>query len=459
MSKSAALLLILVFLIALCLTVAKPVSSSANTAEDTWVEKAPMPTPRAGLGVVSVDDKIYAIGGASTAPYHNQAENLLSINEEYDPTTDTWTVKPSMPTPRAYFAIAAYQNKIYCIGGVVGSEKLEDSGGITHSLFVYSGINEVYDTITETWETKASMPIDDARFQANVVDGKIYAIGSQFTYVYDPTADSWTQKTPVPEKVYSYNWFVASATLANRIFVTGEFETGLLDYDDQRLFMYNTLNDSWSESAQGTFDAGIGVGVTVGVRAPARVYVLGLTNWGYDQVNQAYDPQTGNWSSAMPNPLDQRDFGCVILNDVLYVVGGYVDSETVTDANQAYLPIGFSPLPEISVLSPLTQTYNGSSVSLNFTVNRPVSWMGYSLDGADNVTVAGNLTLTGLSGGVHNVTVYAGDSFETVGASETVSFAVAPGSFPYMLVAVAVLTIVLACVVLILYLRKYKRFN
>jgi N-acetylneuraminic acid mutarotase len=454
MSKSAALLLILVFLIALCLTVAKPVSSSANTAEDTWVEKAPMPTPRAGLGVVSVDDKIYAIGGASTAPYHNQAENLLSINEEYDPTTDTWTVKPSMPTPRAYFAIAAYQNKIYCIGGVVGSEKLEDSGGITHSLFVYSGINEVYDTITETWETKASMPIDDARFQANVVDGKIYAIGSQFTYVYDPTADSWTQKTPVPEKVYSYNWFVASATLANRIFVTGEFETGLLDYDDQRLFMYNTLNDSWSESAQGTFDAGIGVGVTVGVRAPARVYVLGLTNWGYDQVNQAYDPQTGNWSSAMPNPLDQRDFGCVILNDVLYVVGGYVDSETVTDANQAYLPIGFSPLPEISVLSPLTQTYNGSSVSLNFTVDRPVSWMGYSLDGADNVTVTGNLTLSGLSGGVHNVTVYANDTYGNMGASETIFFTVEP--FPTSLVIAILITVSVIIVCLLVYFKKRK---
>ncbi|MBN1358603.1 hypothetical protein JW988_07535, partial [Candidatus Bathyarchaeota archaeon] len=434
MRKSPTLLLVLVFLTASCLTVAKPVSSADDIAEDTWVEKTSMPTARCGLGVVVVEGKIYAIGGSSTAPFNNQAENLLSINEEYDPTTDSWTVKPSMPTPRAYFAIAAFQNKIYCIGGVVGSEKLVDSGGFTHSLFVYSGINEVYDTITETWETKASMPIDISRFQANVVDGKIYAIGSQFTYVYDPAADSWTEKTPFPGKVSDAWWIPpVSSAVGDQIFFTGEFRTG------QRLFIYNTLNDSWSEIAHGAFEAGIGVGATIGVRAPARVYVLGLTNWGYDQVNQAYDPDTDNWTTATPNPLDQRNFGCVVLNDVLYVVGGYVDSETVTDANQAYLPIGFSPLPEISVLSPLTQTYNGSSVSLNFTVDRPVSWMSYSLDGADNVTVSGNLTLTGLSGGMHNVTVYANDTYGNMGASETIFFTIEP--FPTALVIASVITV------------------
>lgn len=292
-----------------------------------------------------------------------------------------------------------------------------------------------------------------------MVNGKIYAIGVKFTCVYDIATDSWTQKTPVPEELYSNNWFVASAAMADQIFVTGEFETSFLDYDDQRLFIYNTLNDNWSESARGTFDQGNGIGVTVGFRAPVGVYVLGLANWGYGQVNQVYDPDTGNWTSAMPNPIDQRDFGCVVLNDVLYVIGGYIDPKTLTNANQAYLPIGFSPLPEISILSPLTQTYNESSVPLNFTVDRPVSWMVYSLDGADNVTVSGNFTLTGLSNGLHNVTVYGSDSFGSVGVSETVSFTVASESFPYVLVTGAVLAIVLACAVLILYLRKHKRSN
>ena len=155
-----------------------------------------MSLPRAGLGVVAVDGKIYAIGGA-TSPHIG---NLLSINEQYDPTTNTWIIKPSMPTPRAYFAIAAYQHKIYCIGGIVGSEEFFD-GFMTHSTYVYSGLVEVYDTVSETWDTRASMPTDRgniAKFQANVVDGKIYVIGAKFTYFYDIATDSWTEKTPIP---------------------------------------------------------------------------------------------------------------------------------------------------------------------------------------------------------------------------------------------------------------------
>ena len=147
--------------------------------------------------------------------------------------------------------------------------------------------------------------------------------------------------------------------------LSGEFATSFLDYDDQRLFIYNTLNDSWSESARGTFKQGNGIGLTVGFRAPVAVYVLGRSN---GQVNQVYDPGTGNWTSATPNSIDQWDFGFVVLNDVLYVIGGYLDSEMgdVTDANQVYFPIGFSPLPKIMVLSPLTQTYNRVGCALEF---------------------------------------------------------------------------------------------
>ena len=92
---------------------------------------------------------------------------------------------------------------------------------MTHSTYVYSKRVEVYDTVSETWDTRASMPTDvgAARFQANVVDGKIYVIGAKFTYVYDIATDSWTEKTPVPEELYSYNWFVASAAMDDQIFV------------------------------------------------------------------------------------------------------------------------------------------------------------------------------------------------------------------------------------------------
>ncbi len=91
--------------------------------------------------------------------------------------------------------------------------------------------------------------------------------------------------------------------------------------------------------------------------------------------------------------------------------------------------------PNVVVIFPVDQKYNESSVPLTFVVDKPVSSMQYSLDGQQNVTVDGNLTLTGLSNGVHNVTVYAKDALGGFAASETVQFSVS--SLDYLIVPVA----------------------
>jgi len=94
--------------------------------------------------------------------------------------------------------------------------------------------------------------------------------------------------------------------------------------------------------------------------------------------------------------------------------------------------------PTISVLSIQNATYGATDVDLNFSVSEPVSQVTYSLDGQENVTVAGNTTLAGLSAGAHNVTVYAWDTAGNMGASPTVTFTVAvPEPFPTALVATA----------------------
>jgi N-acetylneuraminic acid mutarotase len=155
-----------------CVMVANPVLSSADVAEDSWVSKAPLHEARAGLGVVAVNGKIYAIGGTTSSTSNAIDGGFVGTNEEYDPATDTWTYRKPMPTPRAYFAIAAYQNKIYCIGGAVGIN-VNEIGFFSYNV---SGVNEVYDTVTNTWETKTPLPRETMQFQAHVVNGKIYVI-------------------------------------------------------------------------------------------------------------------------------------------------------------------------------------------------------------------------------------------------------------------------------------------
>lgn len=85
--------------------------------------------------------------------------------------------------------------------------------------------------------------------------------------------------------------------------------------------------------------------------------------------------------------------------------------------------------------------------------------MGYSLDGQETVMVHGNMTLTGLAGGSHNITVYATDASGNTGASETVTFTVT--TFPTTLVVAVVVVAAAAVVIFVLpaYSAKFKRHS
>ncbi len=154
------------------------------------------------------------------------------------------------------------------------------------------------------------------------------------------------------------------------------------------------------------------------------------------------------WSNYTIKYPNASEIGNTGIGDTPYVI----DSDNV-DRYPLMYPLG---APEITVFGLENATYSGS-VFLNFSVSKSTVWMGYSLDGGDNVTVAGNLTLNGLATGFHNLTVFANDSFENVVASETVVFTVASEPFPVVPVtAVSVVVVALAVAGLFVYHKKHK---
>jgi hypothetical protein len=112
--------------------------------------------------------------------------------------------------------------------------------------------------------------------------------------------------------------------------------------------------------------------------------------------------------------------------------------------------------PEISILSLKNATYNSSDVPLNFTVNKAVTQISYVLDGQENRTITGNITLTELPNGHHNVTVYASDEAGNVCASETVYFSV-DVPFPVVTVAAGSTLVAIAAGTGLLLYRKKRR--
>ena len=316
--KWSTLILLLIFCI-VAPTLSLPL---VIATEDSWTTLEPMPTARSGLGVAVVNGKIYAIGGSTAKGFmpsipgaavlgNNDIDEIVGTNEEYDPSTDTWSFKTLMLTPRIVFAAVVYQNKVYCIGG-----KTNDG---------YTAVNEVYDPITETWEVKTSMPTARGWLTANVVDNKIYVINGNSNQVYDPATDSWATRTPSPKDA-DFIGGCASAVFDDKIIVIGGLS------QDQHYTLnqiYDTKTDTWSDGTSPLAGVmGGAAATTTGDLAFKKIYVVsgGVAFYPGAPLNstQVYDPEKDNWTIATNAPTDRYNFGVVVINDRLYVIGGHI---------------------------------------------------------------------------------------------------------------------------------------
>jgi N-acetylneuraminic acid mutarotase len=390
---------------------------------DSWTPKKPMITARGGLGIAVVKGMIYAIGGSNN-------ETQLGVNEEYNPVTDTWNAKASMPTPRSGFATIVYQSKIYCIGGTTGDSENFVAG--------FTGVNEVYDPATDTWETKASMPTPRADLVASVVNSTIYCIGGKqywgvdqsyqelnVTEVYDPINNSWTEKSSLPIPVFG----CTSSVLDGKIYVVGgsrHFQSGWELATVGSTQVYDPETDTWSARASLPTAKSYGAAaVTSGVTAPTRLYFVGGSNeTHYSSETYVYYSQLDVWSSGASIPTPRVYLATVIVDDILYAIGGF-DGENWLDLNEQYLPLEYGSVPpELQVLSPENKTYNYNNIPLVLSVSRPATWISYSLDGQANVTITGDTELSSVSEGPHSIIIYVNDTFGNQVSTGNVSFSV-----------------------------------
>jgi len=305
-----------------------------RAVEDSWESMADMPTARSGLGVAVVEGKIYAIGGHLD---QISFSGHLGTNEMYNPATDIWVTRESMPTARNRFGIAVVQNKIYVIGGET------DDG--------YTGANEVYDPTTDTWETRTPIPTVRADLSANVVDDKIYLIAGSggwpfhnVTEVYDPVTDSWTTKASIPTAVCGY----ASAVVDNKIYVIGSIGWGAPSSGVNQIYAPET--DTWTLgcSMPDWFTEMASSAATTGVFAPKRIYVL------WDDEHRVYDPESDSWSNATSMPTSRLSLAVAVVDDRLYAIGGGSHEKlgfTESNKNERYTPADF--IPEFPSWTPL----------------------------------------------------------------------------------------------------------
>jgi hypothetical protein len=161
------------------------------------------------------------------------------------------------------------------------------------------------------------------------------------------------------------------------------------------------------------------------------------------------------WTISLDNGASNYRSSCLIrTKDGGYVVAGGEASGTTSYVTKISPEPDVQP-PVVTVSSPTSKTYETGDIPLTFTVNEPTSWMGYSLDGQDNVTITGNTTLSGLAIGAHNLTVSAEDLTGLIGVSATIQFNIV-ARFPTELV---IASVAVAAVVSVGFLVYFKRHS
>jgi N-acetylneuraminic acid mutarotase len=229
-----------------------------------------------------------------------------------------------MPTPRDGLAAAAFQGKIYCFGG----------RNVSKDYSISTNANEVYDTETDSWETKTPMPTARSGLRANEVCGKIYLIGgwvesesssiadkSSKVEVYDPVTDTWTSGPPIPIAVAGY----ASTVLDDKIYVISGVASGSTRTNLTQI--YDPETDKWSSGVPILMSvSNAAAGAVNGTNVAKAIYVIGGSNATYPLngqfANQVYFLETNSWAMATPMPVYRAGLALAVVNDTIFVMGG-----------------------------------------------------------------------------------------------------------------------------------------
>src|SRR5207302_3129934 len=281
------------------------VCCSTGFAQGRWVKLAPFPEPAEELLGASANGKLYVFCGLAPG------WKPIGMVYEYDPGTDRWTKKNTMPLLSHHVAFTEYKGKIYAFGGFV----LPQSGP---AAWVPIDNAWEYNPASDSWRALAPLPTKRGSPVAVTVGDKIYVIGGatvlpganavhpqQAHYStaaleeYDPAANTWRTRAPLPTprnhavgaavngKIYVIGGRVGGAFVSS-----GSSNVGVVEE-------YDPAADRWGAprarmpSARSAMAAGGYQG---------RIYVTGGEGQDYRSMFtwralEAYDPASNTWST------------------------------------------------------------------------------------------------------------------------------------------------------------------
>lgn len=289
---------------------------AADTNE--WLSVNDLPDARTGAAIAEVDGKIYIFGGSGAG---NQAATGIKQNTTfaYDPLTDTWTQKASMQTSRAGVSAAVYGEKVYVIGGYY------DSNGSTYR----TNKVEVYNTLTDSWETVSGLSIARSWSGVTVLNDMIYVIGGgdnsskivSTVERYDITNDKWTTLRNFPIAVNG----MSAVTVNGKMYAYGggtSFASGM----SGAIYEYSVADDTWIK--RNSFKTATTSAASTVYNG--EIYVLGgLNNTNSQSRVEVYNPDTNELRSFTDLTSPRNQSVAVTVNGEIFIIGGNNGSSTL----------------------------------------------------------------------------------------------------------------------------------
>ena len=224
--------------------------------------------------------------------------------------------------------MAVSNGKIYAIGG------WGDINIPHHTV-------EEYDPAADSWAKRAPMPdFLSALGAAAAANGKLYVVGDGQNEIistvgeYDPSSDKWTQKASLPDRRF---WFGLATAGNGKLYVVG----GSLKYTDALTTVeeYDPVTDRWA--AKAAMPTGR-QSLRLAAAHNGRLYAVGGDKLDPAEESartvEEYDPATDSWATKAPMLAGRIEFGLATAgNGKLYAVGGMM-SATPSSSMEEYKP-------------------------------------------------------------------------------------------------------------------------
>lgn len=231
---------------------------------ELFCEIATMSENKCGLGVAAYNGKIFCVGG------YGRTECLKSV-ESYCPIANKWTEEKNLKHARGRVNIALVGNMLYVVGGSNGVNELDT----VECLSLEANEEEAV-----KWKKLEKLPFARSNAGVCTLNGKIYCVGGNATgqnsvkdcHVFDPETNTWTSIAPLN---------------------TGRCQAGVVAFD-------------------------------------GKLWVAGGSDsWNCLNTVECYDPEEDKWT-FMPSMLTaRRGCGLAVLNGRVYCVGGSDGSQSL----------------------------------------------------------------------------------------------------------------------------------